>query len=410
MTERDLTGFDRDGFAIGPVRNEAEYEGLRDLWCRVFGDSPGYVDDHYRIFGDEIQGYAVTDAAGKVVSGLTCYKCGNYVCEEADGDDADAVCESSRATENEGDAAPGRDASPERDAAIERDAAPGRNASPELVAQADPNGAPVYVSYAICTDPEYRGRGLAGTLTEYVRDMHGISVVSPAEESLEEFYEHLGYTRVFYVEEKTVCAYGADDFDYDHDISSLEDDEVEAFEPDLSIVSTDAYTYNKYREAFLAGAPHVALSERMLELVRHESAGGDGMLIINGGDAICVVAELPDTYRTDRCISSEGVKTSDGPATAHPADAEDAFCLGTDCRCDEGGSRLKISELLVNPMLQEISEEIDEEIAARLAKHYGAARAVYRTPGGKGKCQSMAAGLARGGNSHPAAYYGFPID
>ena len=318
---------DNKDLRIEQADTREKYEGLRDLWCRVFGDEPGYVDAMYEAFGDDIRGYVIRDDAGKTLSALTCYRCGHY------SSDADA---------------------------------------------SSLNGLEVYVSYAICTDPDYRGQGLAGRLVEYVKDMvtagGAVSIVSPAERSLVKFYEGLGYSQHFFASEGTAYSQNTllmdeyePDIDDSLDIEVLsdaqidaelrrlavlfgdDDDEIEPFDPGISVLPVDASMYNIYREAFLTDIPHVSLTDKMLKFVRMDSLNSDGLLVINGGDAICT--------------------------------AEDT------------GEGLKIRELIINPMLTEYSTEIDEEIASRLADHLRASRLDYRTPGA-GYCQTMIAAPA----------------
>jgi hypothetical protein len=132
--------------------------------------------------------------------------------------------------------------------------------------------------------------------------------------------------------------------------------------------------YNTYRESFLADMPHIEMSTDMLSFVRSVSKDRDGLYVINSGDAICTIFE------------------EDG--------------------------RPFIAELIINPMLMDISFEIDMEIAARVAEKLGTDVINYRTPG-KGYCQSMTAGLvARRGmgfdedenNMIGVPYFGFPVD
>ena len=66
--------------------------------------------------------------------------------------------------------------------------------------------------------------------------------------------------------------------------------------------------------------------------------GSSGLLLVNGGDAIC------------------------------------AMNAG-----DDGA--LEIEELLVNPLLSSISSEIADEMACRIAAHFGATDNLYRVPG-----------------------------
>lgn len=322
-------------FKIQKVTAKDGYEQLRSLWCRVFGDAPDYVDSVYRLFGEDIRGYAVTDASGRVVSALSCYLCGSY------------------------------------------------------------EGRPAYVSYAVCTDEAFRGQGLAGMLVGHVRDEvlseGGISVVSPAEPSLVGFYAAHGYEEFFSASRRTALnpeldAGEFDDYDeYDIDMGTP----AAAAAPDIELKAVSADVYNRYREAYLSGRPHIGLSAPMLRLAESESMDGKGFFAVNGGDAVCALREA-----------------------------------------DPGA--VVITELIVNPVLLGISSEIEAEIAGLIAKKFGAAEAVYSVPG-RGFCQSMAAGIsgrsgragndfedAENGSADPEeyseeylfeeAYYGFPID
>ena len=388
------------GYRVETVDSKDKYEGLRDLWCRVFGDEPGFVDFFYESFGGDIRGYVICNDAGKTISALTCFRCGVF--RDAPGD------------------AEGRQAHDAPDG-------PGGGAG----------GLPVYVSYAICTDPEYRGQGHAAALTEYVRSivtaprgtvihgeddglpaaegLGGISLVSPAEESLIGYYDRLGYRETFLVDEHAVHAgeeelpeeedwsVGAEageqsayietseqsaaadtrfwGLDPDGNAVFLDDEEREAFEPELSVESISGSMYNRYREEFLAGIPHVEMSPEMMEFLRADGDGG--LLVINGGDAVCRVAY---------------------------AGAEDAD--SSEIHDEETGAQLRtvmLDELLVNPQLRALSEEIEEEIALRLAEHFGAETLVYRTPG-SGRCQSMSSSADGAEAAAEGAYFGFPIE
>lgn len=343
-----------------------KYEGLRDLWSRVFGDEPEFVDHVYRTFGGhgaldgsragaetDITGYVVCDDAGRALSVLTCYRCGELrIPEQMRGEDE----------------------------------------------YAGSDGKPVYVSYAVCTDPEYRGQGLAGMLTSHVKESviqaGGISLVSPAEDSLIDFYSDLGYRVSCFADEETALT--DDDADWlvetGADVSGadtrtwglgpdgspgfIDDGPFSADGPELSVRNVDVSVYNKYRELFLKDIPHVAFSGEMLELVRSVSLNGDGMLLINGGDAVCVVSE-----------------------TESAADAGEGELQ------DERKSQLILNELLVNPELLTLSEEIAEEIAAGIAEYVGTDSLRYRTPASGGRCQSMTAGEGSG-----EFYFGFPLE
>lgn len=305
-------------FTIVPAGRGSAYEGLRDLWCGVFGDAPEYVDAFYDHFGDDIMGYAMVDETGRVCSALTCHLCGSY------------------------------------------------------------RGKPVYVSYAICTREDMRGLGLARELTAFVRDevsaAGGISLLSPAEPSLVSFYEGLGYEPHFFAGQRAVMSPDFDmeeydDFDeFDLDIEGADPTPFRA-EIDMQVLSREQY--NIYREAFLSGQPHIEPDETMLGLIEAETMDGRGLYSINRGDAICAVGSV-------------------------------------------GPMDVVVTELILNPVLQELSFDIDAEIAGMIAKHFGAAETVYITPGA-GACQGMAYGLPaeeyedENECEYGIPYYGFPI-
>ena len=321
----------RGDFRIEKADELSVYEGLRALWNKVFGDSAEYIDAFYSAFGKDIEGYAVLDKEDRVVSSLTCYKCGVF------------------AAENEGSIG---------------------SAGPDDVCPPDSiDGVPVYVSYAVCTDPDHRGLGLAGELVIYVRNLvtspagpsggkGGVSLISPAEDSLIGFYENLGYSPFFYADQEAGIS-------EEYDPASLldEDDDFEPVIPGFSAEPVDARAYNTYREAFLADLPHVRLSEAMMEAVRAESMDGNGLLLINGGDAVCTVMQT-----------------------------EEGLPYG--------------AELLVNPVLKGFSMEIDTEIAAKLAEHFDIRRFSFIKPGDR-RCQSM---IYTGGAVEAPAYFGFPLE
>lgn len=297
---------------ITEVNSEALYRELRTLWCDVFGDEPAYVDSFYEAFGPEIKGYVALDHDGNAAAALTVYPCGTY------------------------------------------------------------EGRTVYVSYAVCTREDLRGRGIGKELTLYARDKviskGGISIVSPAEPGLEKFYAALGYEPFFTASERAVMSPAFDDDEYEDcdefDLDFGDDEGAEPLTPAVDVKRIDAAAYNRYREAFLSGRPHIELSDAMLGLIESES---DGLYSINRGDAICALG-MSDPFRT------------------------------------------VLSEFILNPILEELSLGIDTEITAMLADHFGSAEVYYRTPGHE-RCQSMAYGIRKDADETAGSpYFGFPID
>ena len=298
-----------------------DYQELRALWCEVFDDTPEYVDTFYENFGDDIRGYAAVDETGEVCSAVTCHPCGTY------------------------------------------------------------RGRPVYVSYAICTRKEKRGQGLAAMLTSFVRDKvaeaGGISILSPAEPSLVSYYAGLGYEPHFFAVKRAAMSpeFDLEEFDdFDEFDIDIEGADPTPFRAQIDLKRMPAETYNRYREAFLAGQPHIEPSEEMLRLIESESMNGSGLYSVNRGDAICAVRY------------------------ADPV-------------------KVVLTELILNPVLKELSFDIDSEIASMIARHFGAAETLFITPG-QGGCQGLACGLPQESEEqteeheyyYEKPYYGFPIE
>ena len=314
-----------------------KYEGLRALWCEVFKDEADFIDSMYESFGadlsagkftsDEIAGYVVCDEEGRMLSALTCYNFGEY------------------------------------------------------------EGKPVYVSYAICTAEKARGLGYAGALVSHVRDMvvegGGISLISPAEDSLEDYYARFGYEPYFYAAEKTVCE---EDGEY---IFDEEDAEYEKANPTAEPAHIGRDEYFGWREKFLEGMPHVLPSANAMKEIEKEATlpdGRSGLLLIGGGDAIC------NTY-----FRSDEERSSAGEGNLKPA--------------------ILLTELIINPTLKEMSSEIEDEIALRVASYFGESEIEYRTLTSKmqdnGYCQSMVCGIsdtADDNNGRPEPFFGFPFE
>lgn len=312
----DIKGFEIKTAEYG----SAEYKGLRSLWCVVFDSKAAEVDAFYENFGDDITGYVVTDVTGSVCSALSCHLCGTY------------------------------------------------------------ENMPVYVSYAVCTRKDMRGKGLAAGLISFVRDKvteaGGISIVSPAEPSLVSYYAELGYEPHFFVTERAVMSpeFDLDEYDdFDEFDLDIEGADPTPFRAELDLQRMPAEKYNIYREAFLAGQPHIEPSSEMLSLIEAESMNGCSLYSVNRGDAICAVSYVD------------------------PA-------------------KVIVTELILNPVLKELSLDIDTEIASMIAKYFGAAETIFATPG-YGKCQGMACGLPQKSGEqneeceyYGEPYYGFPIE
>lgn len=169
-----------------------DYPALRELWCQVFGDSPEYVDAFYDNWGDQIWGVVLKEGRA-VVSALTCFALGTL------------------------------------------------------------RGHQVAMTYAVCTAPPARGKRYGSLITEYARDLvihsGAISILSPAEPSLVDFYKPLGYEPNF-----TSCHFDNPDFAA-VDLSSSSDSASGFYE-------ITASEYWQLREKLLSDVPHVIPSAR----------------------------------------------------------------------------------------------------------------------------------------------------
>ncbi|MDO4975431.1 MAG: GNAT family N-acetyltransferase, partial [Alphaproteobacteria bacterium] len=194
------------------IANKSDYPKLRELWNLVFGDSPDFVDMLYERL--DATGYIVCED-DTVVSGLTFFEVGEY------------------------------------------------------------EGRKVKMSYAICTHPNYRGKGYVSKLISFVYENEisddELSLICPAEKSLIKFYSKTNYQPFFYAKEE----------------SSKATEKI-----NISIQSISPKEYMDYREQFLKDIPHIKLNQNFLEFIEKDSLNSNSLILINGGDAICVIEDI----------------------------------------------------------------------------------------------------------------------
>ena len=218
-------------------------------------------------------------------------------------------------------------------------------------------GKSIEMSYAICTDPAARGKGYGSHITIYAREIaessRKLSMLSPAEPSLINFYEPLEYKKFMYAEQGSVLVSEHVDFEFSK----------------FQIKALTPQEYNNYREAILANRVHIKLSEGALRfaagLVTPDTAGS--------APALDAGSEAPDC--------SGFLLISDG---AEP------LAIAA-CEAAEAGS-LAAAELLT------FSEdgghkELGIAIAKALAARCGAQRCDYMMPSRAGSETSAALGM-----------------
>ncbi|MGI6721519.1 MAG: GNAT family N-acetyltransferase [Anaerovoracaceae bacterium] len=292
---------------------ESEQEQYTQLWQDTFGDSPREI----RAFSDHFAGDCqrlVLEDEGRVRAELTRFKMGELVFAGG-------------ASSGEGHL-------------------------------------PAVVSYAICTDAASRGRGYGSAITAYARDITGdeggISMLSPAEDSLVDFYQPLDYCSFFYMEERRIEA-----------TDILREKSSDYAGP--MAVRMDARDYCSLREEFLAGRTHIRLSPATAGFVRICSLDGRGMLCLNGGQAICVC----DAYSSDE--------------------------------------RLLVTELLTRDE-NGAHEAAAMQMMADLAAYYGRRECIWRMPARSDSESKKLQAMLVPGRNFPAAagaeapWFGFPFE
>lgn len=188
------------------------YEEFCALWKKAFGDGPEVIDELFQALGDDVTAY-VTEF-DQLAAELTQFDMGAVVLPDGG----------------------------------------------EL---------PALISYAICTDPEYRGQGLGSRITTFAKDRAAgdckASILCPAEPSLVDFYQPLGYHALFPVRE-TIMRGAA--------ITALRKELFQAAEGlearKQNGVMLETLTPGKYgeiRESYLQGTVHFRLSPEILDYI-----------------------------------------------------------------------------------------------------------------------------------------------
>jgi len=232
-------------------------------------------------------------------------------------------------------------------------------------------GKSIEMSYAICTDTAARGKGYGSHITVYAREIaessRKLSMLSPAEPSLINFYEPLEYKKFMYAEQGSVLVSEHVDFEFSK----------------LQIKALTPQEYNNYREAILANRVHIKLSEGALRFVA-------------GLVTPATAGSLPtlDAGSADLAGSAPGWEAESGAPDCSGflliSDGAEPLAIAA-CEAAEAGS-LAAAELLT------FSEdgghkELGIAIAKALAARCGAQRCDYMMPSRAGSETSAALGM-----------------
>ena len=246
-------------------------------------------------------------------------------------------------------------------------------------------GKSIEMSYAICTDPAARGKGYGSHITVYAREIaessRKLSMLSPAEPSLINFYEPLEYKKFMYAEQGSVLASEHVDFEFSH----------------LQTKVLTPQEYNNYRETILANRVHIKLSEGALRFAAGLAAPyTSGSLPTLDAGSADLAGSLPtlDAESANSAGSAPDCEAESGAPDCSGflliSDGAEPLAIAA-CEAAEAGS-LAAAELLT------FSEdgghkELGIAIAKALATRCGARRCDYMMPSRSGSETSAALGM-----------------
>ena len=225
-------------------------------------------------------------------------------------------------------------------------------------------GKSIEMSYAICTDPAARGKGYGSHITVYAREIaessRKLSMLSPAEPSLINFYEPLEYKKFMYAEQGSVLVSEHVDFEFSK----------------FQIKVLTPQEYNNYREAILANRVHIKLSEGALRFAA-------GLLTPSNN------AESADLAGSAPTLDA-GSEAPDCSGFLLISDGAEPLAIAA-CEAAEAGS-LAAAELLT---FSEAGghKELGIAITKALAARCGAQRCDYMMPSRAGSETSTALGM-----------------
>lgn len=242
-------------------------------------------------------------------------------------------------------------------------------------------GKSIEMSYAICTDPAARGKGYGSHITVYAREIaessRKLSMLSPAEPSLINFYEPLEYKKFMYAEQGSVLASEHVDFEFSH----------------LQTKVLTPQEYNNYRETILANRVHIKLSEGALRFAAGLTATGDAVGSAPTGEAAGSALTL-DAGSANSAGSAPNCEAESGAPDCSGflliSDGAEPLAIAA-CEAAEAGS-LAAAELLT---FSEAGghKELGIAIAKALATRCGAKRCDYMMPSRSGSETSAALGM-----------------
>ncbi|WP_409337047.1 GNAT family N-acetyltransferase [Eubacterium sp. F2] len=294
----------------------SESDDFYHIWNACFGDSQGIIDEFLNAFRGNIRKFTLTGQGNQVCAALTQFHMGT-------------LSELSTASH-----------------------------------AADISAVPVQISYAIGTDPLQRGHGYGSAITQYAAEQAekdgDLSVLSPADQGLVNFYRPLNYLPFFYKEELTAEAAAAD----------------EGTVRNLDIRPLSAAEYNDLRENFLSNRPHIFLSDQALAY-----------------ESLCAGAEMPEGSSELLTGLSAG-KPTENAADSFPSSG--FFHCTAPLSCIFTVEPAEDSDLLYIPELLAEREQNKERLTSVLSlfsAFFHKSHAFCMTPAGKGSDTALVHGM-----------------
>lgn len=294
----------------------SESDDFYHIWNACFGDSQGIIDEFLDAFRGNIRKFTLTGQGNQVCAALTQFHMGTL--------------SELRNRFNDTDAA----------------------------------GIPVQISYAIGTDPLQRGHGYGSAITQYAAEqaekVGDLSVLSPADQGLVNFYRPLNYIPFFYKEELTAEAASKSDRNIDN----------------LIIRPVSPAEYHILREEFLQNRPHIFLSDQALAY-----------------ESLCAGVEMPEGSSESLTGLSAG-KPAENAADSFPSSG--FFHCTAPLSCIFTVEPAEDSDLLYIPELLAEREQNKERLTSVLslfAAFFHKSHAFCMTPAGKGSDTALVHGM-----------------
>ncbi len=294
----------------------SESDDFYHIWNACFGDSQGIIDEFLDAFRGNIRKFTLTGQGNQVCAALTQFHMGTL--------------SELRNRFNDTDAA----------------------------------GIPVQISYAIGTDPLQRGHGYGSAITQYAAEQAekdgDLSVLSPADQGLVNFYRPLNYLPFFYKEELTAEAASKSDRNIDN----------------LIIRPVSPAEYHILREEFLQNRPHIRLSDQALAY-----------------ESLCAGVEMPEGSSESLTGLSAG-KPAENAADSFPSSG--FFHCTAPLSCIFTVEPAEDSDLLYIPELLAEREQNKERLTSVLSlfsAFFHKSHAFCMTPAGKGSDTALVHGM-----------------